>query len=397
MNTASSEAARASRAEATLSPLPLERFSLDGFLASSARLWRDRLAMRDTCSSPLAGFTCSELDAEVGRMAGVLAHLGLLAGERILVCGGIGLSVIVACLAALRAGLDVGLALPAFTTEEIADAARRIRAAAILGNATPPTTVAAETLLAAAAQAPCVRLLCTSGGMIDGAAALDAAAWAHEELAVLAPNPSAGAVITFTNGAGGIEPVFHRQATLIAAALDVARRAKIGANSTVLSTIAPVTFAGLVAGPIGALLSGAPLHLHTSFAAAAFLDALDDSAPAHLVVPANIACDLAGAGLATPAYLASLLLLRRIRSEQSSLPGQPLDGVVPILDLYALGERAAVAEQRRQGAGLAPLAREPHLVSVDATRILAFEMREASGKLEIRGAGVTDGEDWSVP
>ena len=117
--------------------------------------------------------------------------------------------------------------------------------------------------------------------------------------------------------------VVHRQQTLVAAALDLVTRARIGMRLPIVATIAPVTFAGLVAGPVAALLAGAPLLLHGPFAAAGFTALLERAGPAHLVAPAAMLPALRRAGLLDAETLASLILVSR-RDDLGEPPAREL-------------------------------------------------------------------------
>ena len=62
----------------------------------------------------------------------------------------------------------------------------------------------------------------------------------------------------------------------------------------------------------------------------------------------------------------------------------------PIVDLFAIGEYAAVPEVRGRDGDCVPALAEPHYISLDDRRILAVG-RGATCALE--GAAVTDGAD----
>ncbi len=147
----------------------------------------------------------------------------------------------------------------------------------------------------------------------------------------------------------------------MAAGLDFVARAKIGRATPILSTLPPTSFAGLVAGPFAALLSGAMLHLHGPFAADDFLKTRDRAGHAHLVVPAAIAPDLESAAILEG--LASTVLLSRLSAEAGFTSPPSFASPCPLVDLYAIDETAAVAEPRR-GASAAQPAPEPHFVGL---------------------------------
>jgi hypothetical protein len=184
------------------------------------------------------------------------------------------------------------------------------------------------------------------------------------------------------------EIVHHKQRTLVAAALDLVTRARIGMRLPIVTTIAPASFAGLCAGPVAALLAGAPLLLHGPFQSAEFSTLLRRWAPAHLVSPATLLGALNGARLVGPQTLASLILVSRHPDLASAVVDASDDAgeTVPIIDLFAIGERAAVPEPRENGRSLLA---EPHYITLEEGNILAVG-RGADSALE--GAAVTDGE-----
>ncbi|HEY8579607.1 MAG TPA: hypothetical protein VIL72_06950, partial [Beijerinckiaceae bacterium] len=124
------------------------------------------------------------------------------------------------------------------------------------------------------------------------------------------------------------------QRALVAAALDLVSRARIGMRTPIVTTIAPARIAGLVAGPIAGLMAGAPVALHGPFSGRAFAALLEDLAGAHLVVPGALLPALAAAGLYDQRVAASVLLLERCGSAR---------------------ELADVPARRRRPAAAAPL------------------------------------------
>jgi len=191
--------------------------------------------------------------------------------------------------------------------------------------------------------------------------------------------PPPARIFTFDRRRG--RPVAHEQTTLMAAGLDLVARAEIGRATPIISTVPPTSFAGLVAGPFAALLSGVTLHLHGPFAAEDFLKVRAHAAGAHLVIPAALAAEFAGASLLDG--LASAVLVSRSPTAAEFAP-PALSAPCPLIDLYALGETAAVAERRR-GEAATPPATEAHFVGFDDARVLTIERADD----HFRGAAVT--------
>lgn len=366
-------------------------YSFDTLISGAARLRPQAVALSDHGATVPFDLLAGHASA----LARLLADSGLKPGERVLLTGGAEISLVIAIVAALRGGFEPALAPLGLDAGELAAHARAIDAAALAGPTAYGTPIEAETYLAAAALAPSIRLVATLGPQaIDGAVDLSTEAvlrYAAENPEINIergkPAPShASRIITFCRRSK--TPVIHQQATLMAASLDFIARASIGRETPILSTLPPTSFAGLVTGPLAALLSGATLTLEGPFDARAFLKSREDIGHAHLVVPVAIAGDLAKAGVFDG--LASAVLVSRLSSQMSFVPPDRIVAPCPLIDLYAIGESAAVAEHRQDGVPLPP-AHAPHFIGFDEARTLTLEACPRRGEpLAIRGAGVTE-------
>jgi len=368
-------------------PDPLASFDLDALLEGAARLRGDRTGFEDRRES--VGF--AEADARASALAAFLADLGLVPGETVLLGCAAPATAFVAVLAAIRAGLHIALA-PAFADEQAACRMALLSSAAALlvtGDGDAGSDAVVRDWLPVAAAAPSVRLLCSIGAeKRDGMVSFDPRSDAGARIRTAAhPQAHDAQIVTFEDGV----PIAHVQRTLVAAALDVVARSRIGMRLPILSTIAPSSFAGLVAGPLASLLAGAPLHWRTPFEASQFLEELDRRAPVHLVAPAPIAPMLERAGLVDRSNLAALVLLSRQRASTGEPPPAPIQmrrDAPALVDLYAFGERAAVAEMRISGAPVGP-ASEPHYLDLDGTPLLAVGWSEGEDGRRLRGVAVT--------
>ena len=368
-------------------------YSFDTLITGAARLRPQSLALSDRSTSVPFGL----LAGQAAALARLLTDCGLRPGDRLLLTGGAEASLVIALVAALRAGFEPALAPLDLEPAELAAFARAINAVALAGPTAYGGVSPAETYFAAAAAAPSIRLLATLGPQkIDGAVDLGTAA----TLQYAATHPDIGLlqdklmpceprqIITFDRRRQ--KPVFHQQTTLMAASLDFVAQATIGRETPILSTLPPVTFAGLVTGPLAALLSGAALHLEGPFEARSFLKRRDEAGHAHLVIPAAIAAELSRAGMFEG--LASAVLLSRFAAEAPFIAPAPLASPCPLIDLYAIDETAAIAELRRAGTVLPPAA-EPHFIGFENDRILTVEAHAHIGRpLAYRGAAVTHAE-----
>ena len=274
---------------------PLTSFGLDALVAGAARPRPWAPAIRDGETALAFG----EVVAAAGAGLARLRELDLARGERVLLLAAPRAQTLVALTALVAAGLEPVLAPVHAPAERLAAAARAVRAAAILAPARFGALDLEETLLAVAARSPSIRVLATLGGVLDGAVDFSIRAllapgapraplhdgWPQDERVAIGALDDAGA------------PVFASQGALLARALDLVRATRAGGAAPALCLVSPASLAGLVAGPLAALLAGVPLHFFSPFEAAAFLKALDATGPARLVAPAAALPEFAQAGL----------------------------------------------------------------------------------------------------
>jgi acyl-CoA synthetase (AMP-forming)/AMP-acid ligase II len=374
------------------SPAPRDLFaaySFDTLISGAARLRPQGLALVDRNHS----VPFDLLAGQAAALARLLAECGLKPGERLLLIGGAETTLVIAIVAALRGGFEPALAPLDLEPDEFAAYAQAINAAALAGPSHYGMAISPEMYFAVAAATPSIRFVATLGPEeIDGAVDLTTAAtlrYAAERsesaLERGRPAPAAARLITFDRARKA--PVFHEQSTLMAASLDFVARASIGRETPIFSTLPPTTFAGLVAGPLAALLSGATLHLEGPFDARSLVKRIDGLENVHLVVPAAVAKDFLEAGLLD--RLASAVLMSRLASTSDFAPPDALNAPCPILDLYAIDESAVIGELRRADTAVPP-ALAPHYVGFDDGRILTVESAPQPGyPLAYRGAAVT--------
>lgn len=292
---------------------PLTMFGLDALVAGAARPRPEALALQDHGAEAHGEIAYAEIVTQAGALLSRL-RAAFAPGERVLLLGAPHSRTLIALTAVIAAGLEPVLAPLHETAATLAAAARAADAVGVLSPARFAGLELEDTLLSVAAQTPSVRVLATlGGGTLDGAAdfsngappgdgasgaALDDG-WASGERAMV------GAL-----GPGGA-PVFASQGALLGHALDLVRATRAGGASPVLALVSPASLGGLVAGPLAALLAGAPLHFIAPFDGAGFLACLDAIGPARLVAPAAILPDLARGGLLTNGALLSVAALAR--------------------------------------------------------------------------------------
>lgn len=292
---------------------PLTQFGFDALVAGAARPRPGALAVEDRHDGGGDRVSYADLYQRVGACLARLRALDFARGEKILVCCPPGAQAFVALTAAVAAGLDPVLAplpLP-MTWRAVAGAARALRVSAILSPAQFCGLDFEEPLLAIAAETPSIRLIGALSGALDGAGDFSpetlqaplsprtrlADDWGADERALIGALDEVGAID------------FASQGALLAAALDLVRLTRDGGDAPILALNAPSSLGALIAGPLAALLAGAPLHYLTPFKAERFLETLDALGPARLVAPAAVLPDLARAGLLTNGALVSVSAL----------------------------------------------------------------------------------------
>lgn len=302
---------------------PLSQFGFDALVAGAARPRPGALALVDHHDGTRDEISYADLYQRVGAFVARLRDAGLTPGERALICCPAGAQSFVAATAVAAAGLEPVLAptpLP-MTRRALQSAAGALKPAALFGPARFCGLGCEEALLSLAFETPSIRLLGSLGGPLDGAADFSrdmlqapraararlAEDWSDEKRARIGALDECGAAF------------FASQGALLAAALDLVRLTRAVGEAPVLSLCAPSSLAGLVAGPLAALLAGARLHFLAPVDSTRLLDMLDALAPVRLVAPALLLPDLASAGLLTNGALLSVVALRRGATDSAPL------------------------------------------------------------------------------
>lgn len=281
---------------------PLASFGIDMLARGAARLRGDRPAIMEAgAGATEAAVSYRELDALVLAFSAQIAEAGLEPGHRILIVGAPRAAVLIAILGALGAGLEPVMAPVHTTSATLAFLAQTTAARAIVG----PTAFAGldgeKQLLETAACARDIRMVGALGPMaMDGATDLSPqalrSAYAPAPRAPRAGEPPRiGIVLRPQDGLP--RATFLPQATVVAQALDVVSHLRLTADRPIVSTLSLASVGGLLAGPVAALLAGAPLALFAPFDAAGLSAVLERAGPCHLLAPEAVGQDLVNAGL----------------------------------------------------------------------------------------------------
>lgn len=205
------------------------------------------------------GLTAGALDDATRRAAGKLVHAGLVPGDRVLWSTGSSLDTVVAHLGALRAGLVVVPANPAYTRREISH---------IVGDVRPSAVIADNPIRAGWAVEASGTALVSTGPALDlpdgDPGELDAAA------------PDDPALICFTSGTTGVPKgavLSHRN--LLAATRSVNLAWRWTPEDRLVHCLPVFHAHGLCVGIYGTLLAGASAVLVAAFDPGAVVDAAD--------------------------------------------------------------------------------------------------------------------------
>ena len=372
-------------------PDPLAPYTLDALLDGAAQLRPDAAALVDDASQSL---TFAALAEEVETLAAHLIHIGLVANDTMLVLGSAQSRIVTALLAGMRAQIHVALVPVNIRAEQLTMLALRLNASAILCADAYDGFAPVDTAFAAAALAGCVRVVATLGAQAhDGA--VDLAPQALSRLAPLARPATPARIITLQRRDATLQPVFHQQRTLVAGSLDLIARAHLTAATPLISTIAPLTYAGLAAGPLAMLLCGATLALHGPFDSARLTSQLADCPNARLLVPAALLPGLERSGILRSGALGGLFALSRWQKDAADFsPPQAVASTIPIVDLHAFAENALVAEPRGSDGRARAILDPPHSIDISGILMLATgASTDANDALGFFGAAVTRDED----
>lgn len=330
---------------------PLTTFGFDALVAGAARLRPSRVAVCDISLRGEGDIAHGALDRRIGAFRRHLQDLRFPLGSRVILCATPNADGIVALTGVIAAGLEPVLAPLHLSQRALAEGARAASAVALIAPASFGGFDLEETLLGVAAATPSIRLLGTLGQTtIDGAvdftaASLDATTPEMATTERASEKVSIGAL----DSDGAL--AFLEQGAFLGYGLDLVAKARISANMPIISLVSPGTIAGLVAGPLAALLSGAPLHFLAPFHASAFLAHLDEIGPARLVAPKAILPDLDRADLFASGALVSCIAISQRGAEH--VDTTRCITMCPIVDIVSDGAAAiniALALQQNEAA-----------------------------------------------
>jgi hypothetical protein len=312
---------------------PLTQFGFDALVAGAARPRPGGLAFSDDLDGVVEEVTYADLYQRVGACLSRLRSFDFARGEKVLLCAPPGAQSFVALTSALAAGLAPVMApmpLPPLR-DAIARSAKEQLVSALLAPAQFCGVDFEAVLFDIAADTPSIRLIGALHGALDGAADFSAQALASQGAPRVRLSDDWTSDERLLVGAlddrGHID--FASQGALLGAALDLIRATRAAREAPILSLCAPSSLAALAAGPLAALLAGAPLHFLAPFTAARFLATLDALGPARLVAPASILADLDRSGLLDSGAVVAVAAL----CNRSNVAPLDIAGPCPIVEL----------------------------------------------------------------
>ncbi len=300
---------------------------------------------------------------------------------------------VIALLGTLRAGMIAAMLPLLWRQREIVAALRDVGCKAIITCARAGRHSPAKAAVLAAAELFPIRHICGFGrDLPDGVVPFDdLGTQSSAESMHAQPRPGVAAAhvaaLTFDVTAQGVVAVPRSHVQLIAGGLSPYREAAIAEDSLLLTTIPPVTFAGLALGVVPWLLSGGTLALYAGREPKNLAARCAAMSEATIVLPGPAVGPLGeNGGLDRAAAVVGLW-----RAPERLEACAPWQGKSKLVDVAAFGEIGLLAAGRRVDGMPAMI---PHgLVSspggaTGSTTSLSETARGKSGTLKLRGPAV---------
>jgi hypothetical protein len=308
--------------------------------------------MRVTVTPPLR-LTFAEAEQRIAALTAHFIISGLPANSVIAVQLPNTVEFMLTVLAAHRAGLVVALLPQLWRQAELTIALNRTGARAIVTSSRIDGVSHADLAMNAAAEAFSIRHVCGFGNDLpEGMASLDAAMAAEfTEPLPVTQDARRAAIISFDVTADGFRAVPRTHLNLISGGLAVFLESGLPQGATIMSALAPCSFASVASSLVTWLLAGGTLALHHPFDSEVMERQINGLACDVLVAPAPLAQRLADAGmLARTPTLHHVVGLWRAPEQVFTSAQWPSDQAV-LTDIYLFGE-AGLFGARRGSDGL---------------------------------------------
>jgi hypothetical protein len=333
----------------------LGRVTLDELFRHAATRRPDATALVDTPSHaslsvgpPPRRMTYAEADRVVSAIAGRLRSM-LPVDSIVGIQMPHSVEAILTILGVLRAGL-IATPLPLlWRRAELVAALGRAGAKGLITSRRAARFDYADLAMHVAAEVFSIRYVCGFGvNLPDGIVPLDdlLAAKDHAPVPPLDRDGNAAAhlaVISFETGENGAVPVARRHLELLAGGLGVFLEGKLEPAASILSTMAPASFAGICLTLVPWLLAGGTLVLHRPFDAEIFVRQWRDENCRTLVLPAPVAFSLADAGALG---LPGTILAAWRAPERLAASADWRLSEMPLIDVSLFGETGLLALRR---------------------------------------------------
>lgn len=293
-------------------------------------------------------------------------------------------------LAAHRCGLVVAPMPLLWRHAELTAALNRTAARAIVTTSRIDGVLYADFAMNAAAEAFSIRHVCGFGDDLpEGMASLDQAIQQESSAtrAVIQDGRKAS-LISFDVTADGFRPVPRAHFALIASGLAMSLESDVPQGATIMSTFAPMSFAGLASSLAVWLLTGGTLVLHHPFDEEVLQTQVNEHACDTLIAPAPLALRLAELDLdASMPSLRNVIGLWRAPEQVASSVSWPAQRAA-LTDVYLFGEAGLFGARRTAADGSpAPIKPGPHGAprEVPGSSIAGEILLTPAGTLGLRG------------
>lgn len=342
--------------------------TLDGLFCRLLARQPDALALADPPDKPrVTGqqprrLTFAQADQAISGLAAHFAEAGLPANSVIGIQLPNTVEFVLTVLAAHRAGLVVALLPQLWRQAELTMALNRTGARAVVTAGRIDGVGHADLAMNAAVEAFSIRHVCGFGSDLpEGMAALDdVIANGARAMPLATQDGRRAAIVSFDVTPEGFRAVPRTHLHLIAGGLAISLETGVAQGATILSAVAPSSFAGIASSLVLWLLSGGTLALHHPFDDGVMQQQAAEQRADVLVAPAALALRLAECGmLSRLPKLREVIGLWRAPEQVVSSPSWP-EGHAALTDVYLFGETGLFTARRGDDGAPAAILPGPH-------------------------------------